>query len=356
MQVNIGVRARFVLAAVLVAAGAGVVVPALAGASSAGPFHQCPAAGRDTSCGMLITVNPNGTTSVLTDSTQPPLSSDGALVGIVNSSNAVTSRVALAGTDLFDFNGRGLCAVSPTPCSSTTQYGPTGYEGPGTSFIRTDDSHGSVVFANGLAPGATAYFSLGGSTITTSSAALAAAIALTVSPVTATAQIPVSPTVATFTDGGSTAPPSSFSATVAWGDGQTTAGTVTQPAGAGTPYAVSGTHTYATQTSTTITVTVTDTALALNTATGTAPVTVTDSAITATGVPLPALGTGQAFTEPVATFTDANPAAPLSEFTAQSSTGVIPRAAPAASPNPVGPARSSTSRAPTPMRPAAATR
>jgi len=317
MQATHGFRSRFTLVTVIAAAVAGLAVPALAGASSAAPFKECPAAGHDSSCGVLITVNPDGTTSVQFDTTQAAMNgTDGALVGIVNNSNAAASSVALAGTGIFAFNGHGLCAVTPTPCFSKTTFGPTGYEGPGTSFSTSDTNHGSVNFAGGLSPGTSTYFSLQSSTVSTASASLQADIDLTVSPITATAQIPVSPAIATFADGGSTAAPSSFAATIAWGDSHTTSGTVTQPGGPGTAYTVSGTHTYATQASLVTSVTVTDTALALNTATGTSTATVTDSAINATGVTLPALGTGQAFTEPVATFTDANPAAPVSQFSA----------------------------------------
>ena len=40
-------------------------------------------------------------------------------------------------------------------------------------------------------------------------------------------------------------PPGPFSATITWGDGSTSAGTISQPGGTGTPFEVSGTHTYA---------------------------------------------------------------------------------------------------------------
>lgn len=74
---------------------AGLAVPALAGATSAAPFSQCPAADHDTSCGVLITVNPDGSTSVQTDTTQAAMDgTDGALVGIVNNSNSVASSYA----------------------------------------------------------------------------------------------------------------------------------------------------------------------------------------------------------------------------------------------------------------------
>jgi len=52
--------------------------------------------------------------------------------------------------------------------------------------------------------------------------------------------------VATFTDANPTAPVSDFKATIDWGDGTPeSAGTVTQPGGAGTAFDVFGSHTYA---------------------------------------------------------------------------------------------------------------
>lgn len=59
----------------------------------------------------------------------------------------------------------------------------------------------------------------------------------------ATARSAVSTTVATFNDGGVANPVGDFTATIAWGDGGTSTGTITAT-GVGT-YAVTGTHTYA---------------------------------------------------------------------------------------------------------------
>jgi hypothetical protein len=146
-------------------------------------------------------------------------------------------------------------------------------------------------------------------------------IQLTGSSFPATAGVAVSPTVATFTD---TKPPwyqppwypSHFSATIDWGDGTTTSGTVNPPGGYGDPYTVTGTHTYATQGTYTTRITVFQGWPGYDKATATGTATVTDYAIDATGVPIPDQSTGQGFTVPVATFTDANPNAPLGEFTA----------------------------------------
>jgi hypothetical protein len=73
--------------------------------------------------------------------------------------------------------------------------------------------------------------------------------------IAASGQLLNSTSVATFTDTDTAALASNFQATVAWGDGTTTPGTIT---GANGSFAVSGTHTYATAGQDNITVTVTD--------------------------------------------------------------------------------------------------
>jgi hypothetical protein len=294
-----------------------VTVPATVGAWTP-PFTECPAAGHDTSCATLISIQPNGRAVVETDSGQSAFNgATGDLVGIFNGSNALVSSLGLAGSagnDIFAFNGHGVCAVTPSPCFSKTEFGPTGYEGPGTAFTVADSNDGKVNFAGGLSPGTSTYFSLQSSPFTVSSVGLTEGISLTGSSFSATAGTPVSPEVASFTDGGSTAPPSDFTATVQWGDGGTGAGVVSQPGGAGTPYEVTGTYTYGSFGTYTTSVTVTDTSLALNTATASGTATV-GAAITASPVAIPTLTAGSPFAGPVATFTDANPTATVGEFT-----------------------------------------
>jgi hypothetical protein len=293
-----------------------VALPGIADASPTAPFNQCPGAGQDTSCGVLITVNSDGSATVSTDPTQPSMNStDGALVGIVNDSNASISSVGLSGAGIFAFDGEGVCAEINGPCLNPTEYGPTGYEGPGTSFTITDSSDGSVNFPGGFYPGKSTYFSLQASSFTVSAVNLAPGIVLTVPPITATVGNAISASIASFTDGSSTAAPSDFTATVDWGDGSSNAGTVSQT-GSGKPYVVTGGHTYATQGNYTVKVTVTDTSLVIDTASGTASATVTDASIIASPVTIASQTVNKSFTSPVATFTDANPAAPLSEFTA----------------------------------------
>ncbi|QJW97425.1 beta strand repeat-containing protein [Frigoriglobus tundricola] len=101
--------------------------------------------------------------------------------------------------------------------------------------------------------------------------------------------------VATFTDSTSmTAAVSAFTATIDWGDGTgTSAGTVTQPGGAGTPYVVSGTHTYTTFGPETLTVTV---AAVTTLGSGTSGITVNQDVVTHFVVTAPTAGTaGTAF-------------------------------------------------------------
>ncbi len=72
----------------------------------------------------------------------------------------------------------------------------------------------------------------------------------------ATAGVQFTGTVATFTAVNG-APPSNFTVTIQWGDGQTSTGTVTQ--GPGDTYTVAGSHTYANPaTSLPVTVTIND--------------------------------------------------------------------------------------------------
>ena len=142
-----------------------------------------------------------------------------------------------------------------------------------------------------------------------------AAPALATQPVEGT---PWSGTVTTFTDQGSISPASEFTALVNWGDGTSSPGTVT---GASGSYVVSGSHTYAEEGTDAPTVTVTDPPLQQYTTSNVASVTSGPGSVVVTDAPLtagPAVvispqQTNVPFTTS-ATFTDGNPAAPLSDF------------------------------------------
>jgi streptogramin lyase len=77
--------------------------------------------------------------------------------------------------------------------------------------------------------------------------------------VSAVAASPFSGPVASFTDGDTTAAPADFTATIDWGDGTRTGGTVAAASGQPGGFVVSGSHTFATAGGYTATVTITDT-------------------------------------------------------------------------------------------------
>jgi hypothetical protein len=156
----------------------------------------------------------------------------------------------------------------------------------------------------------------GGTSNSQSFATTDAPLNASVSPITGTEGTAFSGQVATFTDANTNAPLSDFpsgpnNSLIDWGDGSTSAGIVTQAGGPGTAFLISSNHTYVEDGTYTVKVTVTDIGGATVTATGTAVI--SDANLTGAandiGVvrDLPFSGT-------VATFTDANPNAPLSDF------------------------------------------
>jgi RHS repeat-associated protein len=123
------------------------------------PFNQCPAVGADSSCELLIDITDSGTIVYQDPSVGPYDSAEDTLIGVQNRSSTKIGHLSLSSnTDLFGFDGDGLCYYGVSGCP----FGSTGYEGPQTSFsnISANASGGEVDFAGGLAPGATAYFSL----------------------------------------------------------------------------------------------------------------------------------------------------------------------------------------------------
>lgn len=126
------------------------------------PFNQCPAVADDTSCAVLIYVDPNGATGVLGDPTQGPYDDDDdTMVGVQNDSpNPIQSFPLSSTTDIFGFDGDGLCDDDPSTAPAGCPFGPTGYEGPGVSFNPGDDYNGTVTFTPAIPPGGHAYFSL----------------------------------------------------------------------------------------------------------------------------------------------------------------------------------------------------
>ena len=307
--------------AVAVALGLALVtavgVPSMAAATGAPTFPQCPAAGPDSGCGVLVTVNPDGTASIAVDPSQPALDGGvGRLVGLVNHSDAAVTSVALTGGDTFVLKGHGLCTVHPTPCTSANQYGPTGYEGPGTSLVPAGTSAGTVDFTGAVAPGGSSYFSLSGPPTAVTSVGLAPGLDVSATPITAYASAPFAGQVATFTVGSSVAPVANFTAQVNWGDGTTDSGTVSQPGGPGTPYEVADGHTYNSFGTYTLTIDVTDTSApaGYDSQSASETVDVTAPAVSITPDTLPVQVVGTPFSGEVATFTSSVPTVGLGSY------------------------------------------
>lgn len=150
------------------------------------PFKECPAISLDTSCGVLIVINANGSVSVYTDPNQGPYDTGGddTLVGVLNNSSTTVTSLPLngQGAPIFGFEGDGICdkstgmVVPPQPAGCP--FGVTGYEGPGVTFTTPmgfsasgcvspwqcandqNASTGTVNFTSGLKPGASTYFAL----------------------------------------------------------------------------------------------------------------------------------------------------------------------------------------------------
>jgi hypothetical protein len=142
------------------------------------PFTQCPPVAVDTSCAILIVIEPDGSLVILHDSTQKPLDkSEDTLVGVQNNSTITAPSIAIgsASQPVFGFEGDGLCTyvfVGNAYCQSAPKP-PTGYEGPYTSIgnISGDKKRGTVTFTEpdgGLAAGDGTYFSLEGAITPTS--------------------------------------------------------------------------------------------------------------------------------------------------------------------------------------------
>jgi hypothetical protein len=123
--------------------------------------------------------------------------------------------------------------------------------------------------------------------------------------VTGTESAAVSGTLASFTDPDPAARAAEYAASVSWGDGTSTAGTISGPTGG--PFTVTGSHAYGDEGSYPITVTITDTGNTANSATVNDTAAIGDASLSASGIsPLPV--SGQSFSGPVADFTDADTA------------------------------------------------
>ena len=117
-------------------AAGGATLMAAAATSGVGATPTCPSVGGGSGCAYVLTVNPNGSVSISAGANTASYDGgtrgegDDAVVGVVNNSNAIVSSIALAGTsNVFGFDGDGLCTqsfTSPVSSSYCQTNGPNG--------------------------------------------------------------------------------------------------------------------------------------------------------------------------------------------------------------------------------------
>jgi hypothetical protein len=128
------------------------------------PIGAFPPIGADTQPAFIITFGPNGAITTTKTGQGPYDGIEDTYVGVrnlANSGTTVTKIHLTASVDIFGFDGDGIAA----PQFGSPVSGPTGYEGPGTSFSNFSTlTAGDVSFndgqGHGLLPGFQAFFSL----------------------------------------------------------------------------------------------------------------------------------------------------------------------------------------------------
>jgi hypothetical protein len=218
---------------------------------------------------------------------------------VANFSDTLTSAVASDFTATIDWG-------DATTSAGTVSGGSGSFQVSGTHTYASPGTYPVMVTLSDDAPGtATA--------TVTSTARVAMGLSVVASPFTIPEGQSFNGNVATFSDSDTSKTAASFTAAIDWGDGTTSAGTVTGSSGS---FQVSGQHTYSDEGSFTFTVTVTDTSPGGPTASSMATATVTETdALAGSPVTFNAKA-GSQFNGVVATFTDTNTANLPSDFTA----------------------------------------
>jgi hypothetical protein len=166
-------------------------------------------------------------------------------------------------------------------------------EGPNTISVAIQDAGGSVAGATSTANVADAALAATGTTVTSVEGSSFTGV------------------VASFSDADPNSAAGDYSATITWGDGSTSTGTISANKSGG--FNVSGTHTYAEEGPNTISVAIRDAGGSTVGATSTANV--ADAALAATGTTVTPVE-GSSFTGVVASFTDADPNGAAGDYAA----------------------------------------
>jgi hypothetical protein len=156
--------------------------------------------------------------------------------------------------------------------------------------------------------------SLSADTATTTATATITQAPLTVkaSPITTTEGQQVTGQIATLTGGATSAAATDYTATVDWGDGQTSTGTIS---GSAANFSISASHTYAEAKTYTVTVKAVETANTSDKASDSTTATVSEAAVSVTAHSFTTT-LGHAYSGTVATFTDADTLTPAGDYTA----------------------------------------
>ncbi len=149
----------------LLAGAAALPLVAAAGPAFAGAA-PCIVAGSSTGCQYLITINPNGSTTIANETATNgkgyfiESSSADVEVGVVNNSKRSVSGFFISHNgSLASFDGEGIDTYG-APGNAKDK---TGYGGPDSYFTHISSSGNSadVNFVTPLTPGSSTYFSLG---------------------------------------------------------------------------------------------------------------------------------------------------------------------------------------------------
>ena len=119
-------------------------------------------------CNVLITFPAVGSPTTLIVDTHPYEGIEDQLVGVINNSSSTITSFVLTGSNLFGFDGDGICVTGFIPAGYCTAQDSTGYGPGGTSApfhvtfsaINVSLSSGTVNFAPGIPPGSNGFFSL----------------------------------------------------------------------------------------------------------------------------------------------------------------------------------------------------
>jgi streptogramin lyase len=217
------------------------------------------------------------------------------------------------------FNGVAATFIDADPTATAGDFSATISWGDGNTSIGTITANGSGGFNvsgtntyvedGSYTASVTVADNLGNSSTATSTASVAdASLSAMGLPITAMEGSVSNGAVATFTDGNPLATTGDFSATISWGDGQTSSGTITQNAGT---FTVSGSNAYAEAGGYTVQVSIQDQGGSSTSTANTA--TITDASLSALGTSASAVE-GRVFSGVIATFTDGNPLSTPGDF------------------------------------------